>query len=150
MRFDQSSPVQPVSESRGGTLSVTNERTNGRKSLCLILDVNAVVILNPESHVLFAHSIINTRLSFSFVGPSVCHDHATPLSHLNLEMLSMEGFLSQIISRPGPSQGLLYKHRCDSLICSATLFLPKSLWRHQNQMVRDSASSYKIEYHKWV
>ena len=34
--FDQSSPVHPVSESRGGTLSVTEKE--GRKLLCLILD----------------------------------------------------------------------------------------------------------------
>ena len=36
---DQSSPVHPVTESRGGPLSVTDEvQTNGRKSWCLILD----------------------------------------------------------------------------------------------------------------
>ena len=38
--FDQSSPVHPVSESRGGTLSVTNEwggGGGGQKSLFLIL-----------------------------------------------------------------------------------------------------------------
>ena len=29
--FDQSSPVQPVSESRGGTLSVTEEDGGGRR-----------------------------------------------------------------------------------------------------------------------
>ena len=35
--FDQSSPVHPVSESRGGSMSVTDERTkDGRKSSCLI------------------------------------------------------------------------------------------------------------------
>ena len=35
--FDQRSPVHPVSESRGGLLSVTDEvRTDGRKSSCLI------------------------------------------------------------------------------------------------------------------
>ena len=39
MGFDQSSPVHSVSESRGGGLSVTNERTDGRKSSCLILDL---------------------------------------------------------------------------------------------------------------
>ena len=40
-QFDQSSPVHPVSESRGGPLSVTEEdgRTDGRrKSSCLIQD----------------------------------------------------------------------------------------------------------------
>ena len=30
--------VHPVSESRGGPLSVTEEESEGRKSLCLILD----------------------------------------------------------------------------------------------------------------
>ena len=34
-QFDQSSPVHPFSESRGGTMSVTKDK---RKSLCLILD----------------------------------------------------------------------------------------------------------------
>ena len=37
--FDQSSPVQPVPESRGGSTSVMNERRRRRKSLCLILDI---------------------------------------------------------------------------------------------------------------
>ena len=38
--FDQSSPLHPVSESRGGTLSVTHgRRTDGRKSSGLILDI---------------------------------------------------------------------------------------------------------------
>ena len=38
--FDQSSPVNPVSEYRGGPLSVTHEHTyeGRRKSSCLILD----------------------------------------------------------------------------------------------------------------
>ena len=37
--FDHSSPVHPVSESRGGSLSVTNRRMTdkGPKSFCLIL-----------------------------------------------------------------------------------------------------------------
>ena len=35
-QFDQSSLVQPVSESRGGSLGVTDK---GRKSSCLILDM---------------------------------------------------------------------------------------------------------------
>ena len=43
-RFDQSSPVQPVSESRGGPLSMTEEDGGGRsrKSSCLIWDVKIV------------------------------------------------------------------------------------------------------------
>ena len=64
-------------------------------------NVNTVVILNPESHVLFAHSILEIRFSFSFVCLSVCYDHATPLPNLNLEILSMEGFLSQTRIKPG-------------------------------------------------
>ena len=36
-RFDQSSPVQPVSESRGGTLSVTEEeKDEGRRTEILV------------------------------------------------------------------------------------------------------------------
>ena len=49
--FDQSSPVQPVSESRGCPLSVTHGRTNGetdeRKSLCLILDADPLGVFPP-------------------------------------------------------------------------------------------------------
>ena len=42
MRFDQSFPVSAISESRGGPLSVTEDkwRTNKRKSLCLVLDTS--------------------------------------------------------------------------------------------------------------
>ena len=39
MRFEQSSPVQPVTDFRGGgTVSITDEQTNKQKSSCLILD----------------------------------------------------------------------------------------------------------------
>ena len=48
-----------------------------------------------------------------------------------------------IISRPGRSQGLLYKQPQDSLIKSVSLFLPQ---RRHAQMVRDSPFSYKIDY----
>ena len=65
------------------------------------INVNTVVILNPERDVLFAHSILEIRFSFSFVCLSVCYDHATPLPNLNLEILSMEGFLSQTRIKPG-------------------------------------------------
>ena len=46
--FDQSSPVQPVSEYRGGDLSVTKKKKKKkseevRKSLCLILDDGYVI-----------------------------------------------------------------------------------------------------------
>ena len=34
-RFDESSPVQPLSESRGGTLSVTEDEGRTKESLCL-------------------------------------------------------------------------------------------------------------------
>ena len=43
--FDQSSPVQPVSESRGGTLSVTeedDERTNERTKEILVSNIGYV------------------------------------------------------------------------------------------------------------
>ena len=42
-QLDQSSPVQPISEYRGGTLSVTEKEDEGRKTLCLILDELAFV-----------------------------------------------------------------------------------------------------------
>ena len=40
-RFDQSSPVQPVSDFRGGSTNLTNEQ----KSLCLILDLQTKICL---------------------------------------------------------------------------------------------------------
>ena len=45
--FKQSSPDYPISESRGGTLSVTNKKTKdkGQKSLCLILDDKVLPML---------------------------------------------------------------------------------------------------------
>ena len=41
-RFHQSSPVQPVSDFRGGSTNLTHKRTNERKSLCLILDLSSL------------------------------------------------------------------------------------------------------------
>ena len=43
--------------------------------------------------------------------------------------------MAYIISRPGQSQGLLYKH-----------LPPRSFGRRNAQTVRDSSSSYKIDY----
>ena len=52
-----------------------------------------------------------------------------------------------IISRPGQSQGLLYKHHCHSFIDSVSEpFPPTALRRRHAQTVRVSTSSYKIEY----
>ena len=48
-RFDQSSPVQPVSESRGGSTSVTEKKNEQRKSLCLIFDVGQTLSLLVSS-----------------------------------------------------------------------------------------------------
>ena len=51
--FDQSSPVQPVSEYRGGTLSVTKKKKKFeevRKSSCLIRDVKLEKPLNTIHH----------------------------------------------------------------------------------------------------
>ena len=51
------------------------------------------------------------------------------------------------LADPGPSQGLLYKQPCDSLIHSVRQpFAPTALRRRHAQMVRDSTSSYKIYY----
>ena len=52
-----------------------------------------------------------------------------------------------LVSRPGRSQGLLYKHLCDSLInWRIDYFPPIALRCRQTQTVRDSSSSYKIDY----
>ena len=53
-------------------------------------------------------------------------------------------FFPVIINRPGPSQGLLYKHRRHSLIKRLIhIFPPLALQQCHAQMVRDSSSSYK-------
>ena len=49
--FDQRPPVQPVSESRGGTQRVVDrQRADKQKSLCLILDksVTSNTRINPK------------------------------------------------------------------------------------------------------
>ena len=55
-----------------------------------------------------------------------------------------------VFSRPGQSQGLLYKHLCHSFISSLTdwliLYLKKSLRRHHAQTIRYGASSHKTKY----
>ena len=54
-----------------------------------------------------------------------------------------------VISRPGQSQGLLYKHLCYSFIDSFDSLIhslvPTALHRRHAQTVRDSSSSYKID-----
>ena len=54
-------------------------------------------------------------------------------------------FQSKHFSRPGRSQGLLYKLPRDSLIKSVSLFLPQ-LYGAAPQTVRDNTSSYEIDY----
>ena len=53
-----------------------------------------------------------------------------------------------LISRPGQSQGRLYKQPCDSFINSLGQwpFPPTALRGRHAQMVRDMSSSYKIGY----
>ena len=56
-----------------------------------------------------------------------------------------------VISRHGRSQGLLYKQPCNSLIKSVSQsvshpFPPTALQRSHTQTVRDSSSSYKIDF----
>ena len=58
---------------------------------------------------------------------------------------------NSVISRPGRSQGLLYKQPCDGLIHSfinsvSEPFPPTALRRRHAQTVTDSTSSYKIDY----
>ena len=58
----------------------------------------------------------------------------------------------QIISRPGQSQGLLYKHLFHSLINSVNKWAvpSNSFMALHAQTVRDSTSSYKIDYVKMI
>ena len=52
-----------------------------------------------------------------------------------------------IFSRPGRSQGLLYKQSCHSLTdLFSNPFPPTALQCCQAQMIKDSSSSYKIDY----
>ena len=53
----------------------------------------------------------------------------------------------RLFSKAGQSQGLLYKHLHHSLIHSLSdPLVPTALWRHHTQTVKDSSSSYKIDY----
>ena len=63
MRFDQSSPLHPVSESRGGTLSVTD---GARKSLCLILDAKDPAI-TKIAEINMSRPFPKAKLSFQLV-----------------------------------------------------------------------------------
>ena len=54
-----------------------------------------------------------------------------------------------MFARPGQSQGLLYKHCCNSLpdsVSKSPFVLPTALWRRQAQTVRNNASGQKIDY----
>ena len=52
-----------------------------------------------------------------------------------------------MISTPGRSQGLLYKHLCYSLTDQVTDHLvPTPLCCRHAQIIKDSSSSYKIDY----
>ena len=79
--------------------------------------------------------------------------HRCYYPHLSRDSLSpVCGIFScTFISRPGQSQGLLYKQPCHSLINSfihslSHPFPPTALPRRHAQMGRDRASSYKIDY----
>ena len=68
--FDQSSPVHPVSESRGGSLSVTH----GRKSSCLILD-----LFSPKINFFTWRSEDVRKEYFQLVCRCCCqHDYSIP------------------------------------------------------------------------
>ena len=66
--FNQSSPVHPVSESRGGGLSVTADgrRTDKRKSSCLIFDRSSYNYTFTK-HITFQHVKKNILLLWLFV-----------------------------------------------------------------------------------
>ena len=56
-------------------------------------------------------------------------------------------YFQEIISRPGQSQGLLYKQPCDWLIhWVSEPFPPTALRCRHTQTVRVSTSNYKIDY----
>ena len=60
-------------------------------------------------------------------------------------MLTLLHNTQEIFSRPGQSQGLLYKHLCNSFIHSFSNPFPSTaLWCRHAQMVRDSTSSYRL------
>ena len=72
-------------------------------------------------------------------------------SQLSQPMIIKQKAPVRIISRPGRSQGLLYKHLCDYFIHSfinsvSHSFPPTALHRRHGQTVRDSSSSYKLDY----
>ena len=76
------------------------------------------------------------------------NDGALPFSQLILiSRCFFRVSTHKVISRPGQSQGLLYKQFCHSLINLVhEPFLPTALRRPHTQTVRDSSSSYKIDY----
>ena len=60
-------------------------------------------------------------------------------------------YMSDMVSRPGQSQGLLYKQLCHWLIdwfinSVSEPFPPTALRRRHAHMVRESTSSYKLDY----
>ena len=64
-RFDQSSPVKPISESRGGSLSVTDGgRTN--RNPCVQYWITKCRLINP-------HRISPLLIAFSGVKDPSCH-----------------------------------------------------------------------------
>ena len=66
---------------------------------------------------------------------------------LRVPSLDSETVSTKLVSRPGRSQGLLYKQPCDWLINWVSHpFPPIALRRRHAQTVRDRASSYKIDY----
>ena len=62
--------------------------------------------------------------------------------------VSLPAFVLWYLADPGEaSQGLLYKQPHDSFINQVSHpFPPTALWRCHAQTVRDSTSSYKIDY----
>ena len=69
-QFDPSSPIQPVSESRGGSTSLTEEEEK-QKSTCLIQDLKKKKTLSINCHLLSVTCHLNTILcSFTFYARS--------------------------------------------------------------------------------
>ena len=83
----------------------------------------------------------------SYREPSILWSQKKKNNYCTLTQTCTQLCSNPLISRPGQSQGLLYKHLRNSLINSLSHpFPPKALRRRNAQTVRDSSSSYKIDY----
>ena len=93
---------------------------------------------------------LETKLFIKYIGEALHTDKQTS-QWRGQKSLFLILNVHCIISRPGWSQGLLYKHLCYSFIHSLIdsfihPLVPTVLHCRHAQMVRDRSSSYKIDY----